>query len=353
MTTQEQEHPPLQWKTHLLDPYLETDEQEEWDRMATEAERLASLEPKNQVAETQDSSGTVTNERQGTKHSLGSAQEGTEVQPNKSRKLDAADRVAEIFGRLRRENQTSDSDLQEEEQKRIDRLRTHRIPRYAVRLLKLVQQFSVQDLHAGFDYVRALGQGGYASVHLVRNRHNGEEYALKVIDKRRLMEDRKDFEHTVREVGISHAMDHPNLLHVWECFETYDSIILQMDYCGGGDLHTRILEMPYYTTKSDVTCSGPSVGATPAAGAGAFTELAAKQVFHALLSALSYLHARGITHRDLKLENILVSQSYEDLTANKTPDWTKVKIADMGMAALREKGTGGLMYQRYRIYKRS
>ena len=72
------------------------------------------------------------------------------------------------------------------------------------------------------------------------------------------------------------------------------------------------------------------------ANTGAFSEEIARYYFHQLISGLEYLHTQGMSHRDLKLENIMLDDQF------------KLKIGDFGFASVKacndtRKGTHGYM----------
>lgn len=58
---------------------------------------------------------------------------------------------------------------------------------------------------------------------------------------------------------------------------------------------------------------------------GAFPPPVVKALFAQIVGALAYCHAHGIYHRDIKPSNILVDKQF------------RIKIADFGLAALREE----------------
>lgn len=79
------------------------------------------------------------------------------------------------------------------------------------------------------------------------------------------------------EVEMLKKMDHPHIVRAMETFDFKHQIYIIMELCSGGDLYTRD---PY-------------------------TEEEAANITASVLSAVSYMHSMGITHRDLKYENIV------------------------------------------------
>lgn len=76
------------------------------------------------------------------------------------------------------------------------------------------------------------------------------------------------------EVEILKSLDHPNIVRALETFDYRDRLFIVLELCSGGDLYARD---PY-------------------------TEEAAARIIFCLAKAISYLHSKGIVHRDLKYE---------------------------------------------------
>lgn len=118
-------------------------------------------------------------------------------------------------------------------------------------------------------------------------------YALKSIHLDRC-KDRVFRQELMNEIAILQRLDHPHIVKAMETFDYKDRLYLVLELCSGGDLYTRD---PY-------------------------TEDQACTIVHAVLDAVAYMHARGITHRDLKFENIMFS----------TPSSDSVKVIDFGLS---------------------
>ena len=102
------------------------------------------------------------------------------------------------------------------------------------------------------------------------------------------------------EIEVLKVCQHPNLLRLYDVFESKDHIYIVTEILEGGDLLN-------YLNKKECKIS----------------ESYAAKIIHSLAAALYYLHSYGIIHRDLKPENILLQ--------NKEPN-SDVKIIDFGLA---------------------
>ena len=77
-----------------------------------------------------------------------------------------------------------------------------------------------------------MGRGGFGSVYKVRGRYNGIIRAAKKIKKCDL--DAKEHERLFNEVSILQALDHPNIVKLYEVYDMEDQYVLIMELCEGG-----------------------------------------------------------------------------------------------------------------------
>mmetsp|Transcript_8096 Transcript_8096/g.36824 ORF Transcript_8096/g.36824 Transcript_8096/m.36824 type:complete len:584 (+) Transcript_8096:297-2048(+) len=153
----------------------------------------------------------------------------------------------------------------------------------------------VADLYA---FGATIGRGGFAEVRRAKHMETGLEYAMKVI-KLPSRHKRAFKQEIFYEIGLLSKMDSPYVIKLREFFVESDRIIMVTELLEGGDLFDAVV------------------------ASGHYDERMAKRVFRRILLGVQYLHEVGVTHCDLKLENLLL--------ASKT-DLDSVKICDLGLA---------------------
>jgi 5'-AMP-activated protein kinase catalytic alpha subunit len=104
-----------------------------------------------------------------------------------------------------------------------------------------------------------------------------------------------------REIYILAGMEHPNVMQLFEVIDSTSKCHLVMELCQGRNLYHHIKKRPN-------KC---------------LTETEAIPVFRQIVSAVIYMHALGLVHRDLKLENILIDEAAQI---------NQVKLIDFGFA---------------------
>jgi serine/threonine-protein kinase len=139
------------------------------------------------------------------------------------------------------------------------------------------------SLLGAFEIVSRIGHGGMGAVYRVRNRITGEARALKVVLPE-LAASPEFVDRFIREIRLAIAVEHPNLVRVFEPGMDGDQMFLPMELLEGESLAAR-LRRDRRLTVDDTIGLLRSVG-----------------------SALSALHARGILHRDVKPSNIFLAR---------------------------------------------
>lgn len=136
-----------------------------------------------------------------------------------------------------------------------------------------------------YDMGKKIGDGNFADVRVCSDKITKKEFALKIVDKAKI----RGKEQMIRdEIDIMRRCKHPNIVRMYEDYDSTRHIYLVMELIKGGDLFDAI--------SSSVK----------------FTEAVTRNYVKDIAKALAYLHKRKIVHRDLKPENLLVSESAID-----------------------------------------
>lgn len=156
-------------------------------------------------------------------------------------------------------------------------------------------------------FQRLLGSGSFSKVKLAIDRKSGEKVAIKMIDLQQIRQSPRLQETLVREIEILSQLKHPNIVRFREATLIQETICLVMDYVPGMELFQYVADRKK------------------------LTELETKEILYQVLQALHYLHLKGVVHRDLKLENILI-----DAQPGIIPP--RVTLVDFGLARLVRTG---------------
>ncbi|ODV62624.1 serine/threonine-protein kinase, partial [Ascoidea rubescens DSM 1968] len=145
---------------------------------------------------------------------------------------------------------------------------------------------SLQVAPQSFEKIRMLGKGDVGKVFLVREKKTNKLYAMKVLNKKEMIE-RNKIKRVLAEQEILSTSNHPFIVTLYHSFQSEDYLYLCMEYCMGGEFF-RALQ----TRKSKC-----------------IPESDARFYAAEVTAALEYLHLMGFIYRDLKPENILLHQS--------------------------------------------
>jgi len=144
-------------------------------------------------------------------------------------------------------------------------------------------QFKLKDIRQH----KLLGEGGFGKVWLATTKGHPEPFALKVLSKKQLKE-AGQIDFVLREKNIMNGINHPFVMGMIGCSQDKHSLYFVLPLFSGGELYELI--HPEGVPKKDHGLPLENV------------------VFYSacLLDALQYLHKRGIAHRDMKPENVLI-----------------------------------------------
>lgn len=146
--------------------------------------------------------------------------------------------------------------------------------------------------------IRKIDSGKFGKVYLCEDMLTREQFAVKRI-KKEIIKAPKCLNHLYNEVSILRKLDHPNIIKIFKVYEDKFSISLILEYVPYGNLYSRIQKRIKLAQKEAIIFS--------------------KKLFE----TLRYLHSKGIMHRDLKLENILMTSQTSEID---------FKLCDFGLA---------------------
>jgi len=152
-----------------------------------------------------------------------------------------------------------------------------------------------------YEFSKNLGEGRYAIVFQVLHKKTNYLYACKKLSK-------KDVNNLIRfrrEIDFLLKIDHPNIIKLYEVFESPNSLYLIMEDCFGGSLFDRI------SKRRDSN--------------NMYTDKEASKIILQIMSAIEYCHNQGIAHRDLKPENLLYLKAGPE-------ENNPLKIIDFGLS---------------------
>ena len=152
-----------------------------------------------------------------------------------------------------------------------------------------------------YKFGRVIGRGAFGKVNIGLNILTGRIVAIKSFNKQNLLNKKKK-KKILYETNLMRGLYHPSVTKILETFETDKYMLIIMEYISGGNLQN-------FVKKRRKLC-----------------EKTAKILYRQIIQGIKYIHSKGIVHRDIKLENILL-----DLN-------NIVKICDFGVGKLTQKG---------------
>ena len=150
---------------------------------------------------------------------------------------------------------------------------------------------------------REIGRGGMATVYLARDVHQREPVAVKVMHPN--LASALDSKRFIREMGIAASLAHPLIVPLYDSGSAGEVLYYIMPYVEGESLYERLQRERRLSLED------------------------ALQITHDVAGALGYAHSRGVLHRDVKPENILLADGH-------------ALVADFGLA----RAIGAADYQK-------
>lgn len=143
-----------------------------------------------------------------------------------------------------------------------------------------------------------IGKGSFGKVYSAVSILTGESVAVKCLSLK-AMRRKQDYNKIRREIAVHRQLVHPNIIRLFEVFETESNVYFVMEYANNGDLLSMVRK-------------------------GHLQEEFAKKIIINVIYALENCHSKKILHRDVKLDNILLNKD------------GSVKICDFGISIFME-----------------
>eukprot|EP00307_Rebecca_sp_RCC1486_P006600 CAMPEP_0119413524 /NCGR_PEP_ID=MMETSP1335-20130426/5582_1 /TAXON_ID=259385 /ORGANISM="Chrysoculter rhomboideus, Strain RCC1486" /LENGTH=420 /DNA_ID=CAMNT_0007438323 /DNA_START=83 /DNA_END=1342 /DNA_ORIENTATION=+ len=151
-----------------------------------------------------------------------------------------------------------------------------------------------------YELGKVLGEGAYGKVRAAHLKADpSQQVAIKILKR----PPTDQLEKLVQEVEIMRRLQHPNVVKVIDLFLTSTKVYIVMEHVAGGELFDAIVKQ------------------------GQYTEMDARRIARTLCETIAYFHEKGVAHRDLKPDNVLLSDNSPGADVA-----TGIKIADFGLS---------------------
>lgn len=150
-----------------------------------------------------------------------------------------------------------------------------------VKALKGFKKIETMGEH--YELGALLSKGAFGRVYRAKHVQMDTETAVKVVSKEKVGEQQIHAELMQNELEVLQEVSHPNIMRVIEVVEDEENYYIITEFISGGNLLDKLKEV-----------------------GGSFTEVQTSSIIKQVLMAINYMHqTMQISHRDIKLENIL------------------------------------------------
>ncbi|KAK9248689.1 kinase-like domain-containing protein [Lipomyces tetrasporus] len=161
-----------------------------------------------------------------------------------------------------------------------------------------VQTKTIKKGVKDFTFGRILGEGSFSTVVAATDRQTLREYAIKILDKRHIIKEKKVKYVNIEKNTLNRLGDHSGIIRLYYTFQDERSLYFVLDLAPNGELFSVLKKL------------------------GTLNMECTQYYCAQLLDAVGYMHDHGVIHRDLKPENILLDENM------------RIKVTDFGTAKL-------------------
>jgi tRNA A-37 threonylcarbamoyl transferase component Bud32 len=166
--------------------------------------------------------------------------------------------------------------------------------------------YSEQPALAEYDILEPIGRGGMAEIYKGRHKTQGFEVAIKILAPKNPSDEISFKKRFAREAETAASLKHPNIVQVYDYFESDEICYIVMEYISGLNLS----ELIKHAGPLDIKLIQNLVGG--------------------IAKALDYAHNQGVVHRDIKPSNVMLRPSNRAV---------EPVLTDFGIAKLAASGT--------------
>ena len=169
-----------------------------------------------------------------------------------------------------------------------------------------------------FRFGKVLGTGGFAVVKQCTHLRSKKSYAVKVMNiveptnEEDLEEGGMTLPEIAEEIRLTMSLASPQVVRIYDFYQTPKHVYVLMEFLRGGELLEAVMNL------------------------GSYSEKDAALIMKQLLTGLVNVHAHNITHRDLKLENLILAEK---------GNLRSLRVADFGLAKKMKTSRGKLSAQ--------
>jgi len=172
-----------------------------------------------------------------------------------------------------------------------------------------------------YEFEDHLGEGGFGQVFMGKQKMTGVYFAIKRIPAVSV----KDIQRYEREIKVFERLSSSYVVRLYEIFRDDLYLYLVMDLCTGGDLMNYLMNYwtdPAHPERNTVVTMYPQMHHV-------LPEKEVGVIIWAMLAGIAYLHHHRFLHRDVKLENYMLTKKEVN---------PQLQLCDFGLSIRVEKG---------------